>query len=270
MQRMSSTSSGFTIPELIIAIAVSAVLMGMVFGPLDDLYKSSSTGIRSITQLTNTRASLRRIEHNITLAAKFLPSNYNNISSSDNIPDTANSTSWNWQGSGSNSRVLITENYGTDNNGNAVLTAPTCDVTTPQTILYIYFVQNQSLYRRAVFASSYPSGCGGNVKNQQTCPPATSRPAACKANDALIATGVTYFSVDYYASASQSTAIDTGCGPGITNTYTHTCYNGGNNSPTPTSASTIVISITITTGTGVNAMSTSSQMRITRTNGTGT
>jgi prepilin-type N-terminal cleavage/methylation domain-containing protein len=270
---MLSTSSGFTIPELIIAITVSTVLLSMLFGPLNDLYRSSSTGLRSIVQITNTRAALRRIEHNITLAAKFLPSNYNNISSSDNITDSANSTTWNWQGSnnsdavpatGLGGRVLVTENYGTDSSGNAVLSSPSCDVTTPQIIHYVYFVKNSNLYRRTLVASSYPSGCNGaSVTNKRTCPPAASRPSGCQANDALIASGVTKFSIDYYASANTSTPLDNSCGD-----QTHTCYTTGSNSAIPTSAHSVVITITITTGTGVNAVDATSQIRLTRINGT--
>jgi len=265
-----STNTGFTIPELIIAMTVSAILLGMLYGPLDDLYRSSSNGLRSIVQVTNTRSALRQIEHNIELSDKFLPTNYGNSSSSDDIQDWVNTGKpvWNWAGSSSNSRVLVTQNYGTDSSGNIVLTKNDCDVTAPQIIEYAYFLQGTSLYRRTLTLKTYPSNCYGAVANKRTCPAAKTLPSGCQGPDALIATGVTNFSIDYYASSSSTTPLDNACGTG--GDYgKHTCYSNsfGNPSTIPGQASSIVISITIQTGTGSNTITTTSQMRITRKNG---
>lgn len=262
---LQAANSGFTIPELLIVMSVSAIAMALLFGPLNDLFKDNTVGLQSIIQTADTRGALRQIERRVTASDSFLATN--------NITDRSTSNNstytWNWQGSGTASRVLITENYGTDlandtndGAGNIVLTSPTCDITAPQTINYVYYVKNSALYRKTITQLSYPPTCGGTVQQKRSCATTVTNPAYCQINDAWIVGDVSNFSVDYYSSPSTSTPLDSNNG-----TPPHTKYSAGTSSSVPGTASTIVISLTLTRGSGTNTVTTTSQMRLTKING---
>lgn len=262
---LAANNSGFTIPELLIVMTVSAIAMAMLFGPLNDLFKDNTTGLQSIIQTADTRGALRQIERLITASDGFLATN--------NITDKSTTGgvtyTWNWQGSSASSRVLITENYGKDGPddstgaANIVLNSPSCDITDPQTINYVYYVNNKSLYRKTITKQTYPAACGGvTVQQKRTCASGVNNPTYCQGNDALIVSGVSSFTVDYYSTSGSSVPLDSDGG-----TPPHTKYSAGTGSSVPGTAHTVVISIELTSGSGTNIVKTSSQMRITRING---
>lgn len=263
MLRMSrtTTSPAFTIPELLITMTVGAIIMALIFGPLNDLYDSNTQGVRSIVQASDARGALRQIEREISLTTTFLRQN--------NVADVTPSTSWNWRGIGStndpNNRVLITQNYGT-----AVIAGPArvvvtnSDCETVQSINYVYFVKNQSLYRRTLVGTSYPSTCDGvTIEQKRTCANLSDNTAHCQALDAKIVSGVTFFTVDYFAEPYSTQPLDN-----VTTTGTvtdHTLYSSAT-STVPTTAKTVVLTLTITTGTGNNTVPMTTSLRITKIN----
>lgn len=262
---LAANSTGFTIPELLIVMSVSAIAMAMLFGPLNELFKDNTTGLQSIIQTADTRGALRQVERLITASDGFLATN--------NITDRSTTGgviyTWNWQGAGAGKRVLITENYGKDQAddssgaANIVLTSPGCDISNPQTINYVYYVSNNALYRKTITQQTYPAACGGvTVQQKRTCAPGVNNPTYCQGNDAVIATGVSYFSVDYYSASGESIPLDSDGG-----TPPHTKYSAGTGSSVPGTAHTIVITLKLTNGNGTNKVDTTSQMRITRING---
>lgn len=269
MFRMSRTTSpAFTIPELLITITVGGIILGLIFGPLNDLYDSNTKGVRSIIQAKDVRGALRQIENEISLSTGFL--------AQDNKDDVG-STVWNWRGVGPTyndptKRVLITENYGTANIGGTarmVVTNSNCDTT--QKINYVYYVKNSSLYRRTLKNFSYPATCDGvTISQKRTCANMTDSPR-CEGLDAKIVEGVSYFSVDYYAYPYSETPLDntTASGTETNKTQYNNIPSNANppNNPWPATARTVVITITITTGAGNNTVPMTSKMRITRMNG---
>lgn len=261
MPRMSSINSGYTITELLIVMAIGGLVIGLIFGPFDSLYRGSLDGLRTVIQAGDTRAALRQIEPTITQSARFLVANNHTDNS------TAPATTWNWQGAGADNRVLITENYGTDpatDDGTTPLRlameAPACNVH--QTFNYVYFVHNNTLFRRTLKNNSYPSSCGGvPVSQKRTCSNLTSNPTYCQGTDTKIVDGVVRFHVDYFESPGAAAPMDNNGGSSNKTEYTSA------SSTVPAEARTIVITITIRSGAGTNTIDMSSRMRITRVNG---
>lgn len=259
---MSSTESGYTITEILIVLAVGGTIIGMIFGPFDSLYRSSFAGLRAIIQAADTRAALRQIEPEITQSVRFLATNNNTDNS------TTPSTAWDWKGTpaaNANSRVLITENYGTspaEETGatprKLVMNAPACG--THQTFNYVYFVTAGALYRRTLKNNSYPSACEGlSIAQKRTCAASLSNPSYCQGSDAKIVDGVIYFHVDYYQSPGAAQPLNTNNGTSDKTLYT--------DDTTPQQASSVVITITVRSGTGNNIVDMTSRMRITKVNG---
>lgn len=251
-------SDGATIVELIIVISVIGSMIGLLFGPFNDLYVSSSQGLRSLVQTSDVRGALRTIERDVVLASKFLSEN--NIDDLlNNIPGKPTSPKWAWTGNPSadpTKRVLIVEAFGSKPTTvgtisgvrDIIVSGPDC--TTPLKINYAYYVSNNNLYRRTIKPVGSNTGCNGTVAQNRTCRIGYSNPASCQSIDVLIASGVKSFTVDYYLNSKESLPI--------ANQYT--------NGSVLTNAMTIVLTLTTTSGKGNNVLDSTSRMRITRLN----
>jgi hypothetical protein len=128
---------------------------------------------------------------------------------------------WTYKGKSSTNRVLITQNYATTVNALNTGRQPVFENTAafncttqmsyqPQLVyMTIFFVKNNTLYRR-ILTDTTTAVCAGNTQQQkQSCPPyiaSGSLDATCKANDEILATNVTGFSVDYFQIASDGTS----------------------------------------------------------------
>lgn len=247
-----TSTSGFTIAELLIVMVVLGVLIGLLYSPLTNLYFSNINGLKSVVQTTDVHSSLRLISRDLSLATGFAataavssPLGYNN-----------DGTTWDWRGTDSNHRVLIAGAYATnilpngDTAGNRTLIFNSSDCSTPLTNTIIYFVKNSTLYRRTI--KNTTSTCGGTaIAQQQTCAAGVSN-AICKGADALILNNVSKFSVDYYASPASSTPISGE-------------YNSG--STAPSTAQSILLTVTSTVGASSNARSMTDTLRVTPLNG---
>lgn len=223
---------GFTIVELLVVITVSGILMGVLFGPLNDLYTSNSNSIRKVIQTTDAHSALRSIQNNISLSTGFL--------SQSAITDPSTSAKWN-----SASGILITSNYATTADtspGVRTLVLSASDGTTKLQNNYVYFVSNGTLYRRTLANTSSTYG-GATIGQPQTCAAGYTDTVNCKAVDATIVKNVTGFTVQYYASPESTTTISD-----------------------PTIASTVVLNITVQTGAGSNTITTSNSLRISHIN----
>ena len=240
--RRISTSSGFTIVELIITVTVSAILAGILFGPLDDLYRSNVKSLTKVVQTTDTRSALRTIQQNIALSSEFLAQN--------TVADPAG-TEWNaTDGSGVNN-VLITSNNATTidasldtSNTRQLVTDLGCN--TPVKNNYVYFVSDKTLYRRLIKNVSTATCNSMVVGQKQTCAAGyDSQPYkdSCQGVDAKILTGVSSFTIEYYALPADTTTITD-----------------------PTAASTVVLKVTSERGTGNNLTSFNTSLRISRIN----
>lgn len=184
-------AKGFTVVEVIVVITISGILMGLLFGPLDDLYKSNNDSLKTTIADADGHKALQSIRQIAMAGRNFRASN-------DTVSDPSGTT---WTG-GSN--VLISTNYATWTSGGQRKlfgAGPACEPAVNQ---YVFFVRGGTLYRRTLTSKGLLTACDSATWDQkQTCASSATF-SRCEATDAKLLTGVTSFKVDYYASTSNN------------------------------------------------------------------
>lgn len=248
---LTKRSNGFTIPELIVVLTVLGVLIGLIFGPFDDLYWANAQSLQTIVQTTDTRSALRQIEREITISKGFLKESAMDINS--DTPYVNGTNKWTWDGTGTPSvdspkNVLITENYATRGDTGDIVRAADC--ATPLTVNYVFFVYGNTLYRRALVNPTICSTDGvtaDQLTQQRTCY-SVSLNTSCKGRDAKIITDVDSFTISYFTKSIDK------------------LEDARTGSDAPTGAWTVVLELTTKNKNGLKSTAT---MRITRMNGSG-
>lgn len=202
--------SGLTIVELIVVLSILGTLILFVFTTLYDIYQSNVAALQTSTQTTNNRTALHAIEDDLSLATGYL-----STVSSPTTPQGSNNdaSSWGFKGSGATSRVLISQSYATTDastsSSRALVYYSSGGCGNPDTSAlaqntYIYFVRNQTLYRRTIIPTST---CPPGPFQKSTC---TAGQAAtiCQAGDAVLLENVTSFVPQYFANTTDATPID--------------------------------------------------------------
>jgi prepilin-type N-terminal cleavage/methylation domain-containing protein len=265
------STNGFTIVELLVVMVVSGVLLGVLIGPLTNLYYANLHSLNTVLVTGNSEAALRRVASDVTLADSFYGTNPVNDPAGPG-PTWGNGTQWtganSYTGADSDHRILIIGSYATtgleatDTSINSLGqgSAPTrqivlnkSDCTTPIENDTIYFVKNGTLYRRTI-PDNTTLKCNSTqaIAQKQSCPVGYSG-VKCAASDAVIAVNVDKFNISYYASPANYPASPLA----IT--------SGGD----PSSATTVYITLQSHTGSGSQLITSSSSLLVTRTNGAG-
>ncbi len=240
------STNGFTIVELLVVMVVTGILASVLFGPLDSLFSSTITNMNKVAVTADSHNVLDAMQNTISLSSGFLAHNY--------VTDPVVGT---WTAS-NNGSVLITSNYATNTNelqdtaGNRTLTLSGTGCSTPIQNNYVFFVSNGTLYRRTLKSTTTP--CSGYSNGQvQTCAagvsiilyPGCKDSSGNSHNDAVLMSGVTSFTVQYYASPADPD----------TDTITD-----------PTAASTVVLNVTTQVGPGSQAITANNSLRVTHLN----
>lgn len=219
-----SSNNGFTIPELLIVIAVSSLLLIMTFGPLNDIFTSSVSGIKSAIQANELQGALNIIRSEVSLAKSFRTGTDLTDTRGPNENVTTPGT---WTADvTTNNNVLITQNFATTSSRSLVYAnGPNCTNTSTVELTnnYIYFVRNSVLYRRTL--SNPNSTCQGVTIAQRT-----SCQGSCSARDATLLTDVNNFEVKYYDQPTSSTALTSAAGIGNSRTIVVTLSSGSGSS----------------------------------------
>ena len=241
-----TSNSGFTIPEILVVLGVSGILITLTFQAFGDIFQSSSNGIKSAVQASEVQSALQMLKNELALTKTFSTGNdINDTLGPDNNPATNPSSPPQWTaGVSSTNSVLIAQTYAkTSSRALVYAHSPTC-TTTPTPELSnnaVYFVSNNTLYRRTL--KNTATTCDSLVIAQNTtCAPGVSH-SSCGGTDASLLTNVSDFIVSYYTDSTSASPIT---------------------SPTEISgAKTIVITLKVTNGTAERSES----VRITRMNG---
>lgn len=216
---------GFTIVELLVAMVVLGLLIGLVLGSLGGYYQANINTLTKTTQETDVRSVLRSIETELADSNGFLATT--SVPFSDPQGMDNGTSAWSYKGQSdaatTNRRVLIGLTYATDRNANDPVRLPVftntgagCDPSAaiPTEVNKIYFIardqnttkEQYNLYRRTLVPTA--ALCGSPIQ-KRTCaaPDVETSPTICEASDAMLVNDIKTFTVDYYTSPNDSTPI---------------------------------------------------------------
>lgn len=220
--------SGFTIIELIVVIVILGAVFPLFIALLLNTYSETFRADDKVKMNAQVSQAVWYMEDNVRLASAYLatvPSQFTDVYGPRNA-GSSGGEAWSYKGSGATSRVLITQSYATSANALSssrqpvFINTPSFNCTTqmyyqPQlTFVTIYFVKDGTLYRR-VLTDTSTALCAGNTQQQkESCPPyiTSGRDAGCQANDEVLATNVSNFTVKYFQTiqAGSDVPIDPG------------------------------------------------------------
>ena len=218
--------AGFTLVELAVVIFVLGAIFPIFLGFLVNMYGDAFNLDDKVKTNTQVMQAVWYMDDNVRVASAYLasvPSPFTDAYGAHNA-GSSGGEAWSYKGDSATSRVLLTRSYATSTNplGSGrrpvFVNTPDFNCTTqmyyqPQlSFVTIYFVKDGTLYKR-VLADTTTSLCPGNSQQQkQSCPPyiTSGRHASCQANDEVLATNVTSFSVAYYQTtqAGSDIAVD--------------------------------------------------------------
>lgn len=190
-QNTTSDQRGFTLIEVLIAMTVSAVLIGIIIAfMLNSLTSYGVAGARA-ELLNEAQIALDITTNDIRLSAN---ADKNNRWDDDNAPGAPEDT-LSWQ---SDAHTLVLATAAQDADGNILFSDPAKYIS--QKNNSIYFVQNNNLYKRVLAAP-----VEGNIAHT-TCPQAVAN-TTCPADKKLLS-NVDTFTVKYYNNQNQEVAAD--------------------------------------------------------------
>lgn len=219
-------SSGFTIVELAITIPILLVTAIVLFDVLYNTIQTSALEREKVNLVHDRQTAMNIIEDDAILASKFLPAK--DASYTDPYLPSTNGGVWSYLGGGTTTRALILRSYSTTTNplsstrqpvfiGNSAgseCSGANIYFNDVQEYNIIYFIRNNELYRRRVVdaTSLY---CVGQYQ-KLSCPTQAyltsqglgTRNSACGADDELLTSNVSNFTVSYYDSKTSTTPLD--------------------------------------------------------------
>jgi Tfp pilus assembly protein PilV len=216
-------NSGLTIVELLIALPVIIVVMTVILVFILTLLNDFSSLRTRQTLSTAGQTALQQIESDVKLSSAFLTavdtSSYtDNYGTAQTKTTGNNAASWSFTGSNANARTLILNTYATDKNPLDDTRSPVFinQVGCSSTQIYandvltntvIYFIFNNTLYRRVLTQASPPATCSSPFQ-VQSCPAVSNRPANCIIDDTELLKNVSSFSISYYINSVSQSPID--------------------------------------------------------------
>lgn len=172
--------AGFTIPELLVALIVTAILSTVVVNYMIDNLRSSSIETSRQNLLGDAYSGLDRVGTDVQLSSEADGTNRWDDSHAPGAP--TNLQSW-----ASDASTVVLAISAVDTSGKVIFDDPLNYVTAKDN--HVYFVSYRTLYRRIIAAP-----VNGNAA-KTTCPQANSSPS-CPA-DAVVMRNVSAFSVKY-------------------------------------------------------------------------
>ena len=217
--------SGLTIVELAVVVVVLGVIFPIFSALIVTAYRDVVYQDDRVKMTTEVKQALWYMDDGIRTANSFVAAVPNTFTDpyGPHGAGTDGAEAWSYRGDSATSRVIITQSYSTTvnalNTGRQAVFKNTSQFNCTTEMYYqpqlsytsIYFVQNQTLYRRTLVDTT-TALCPGNAQTQkQSCPPTIaigSRQAPCQANDEILATKISEFSVKYYQIIQDGTSIE--------------------------------------------------------------
>ena len=221
-----SLKPGFTIVELLIIAPIVILTIGAFITVIVSM-TGEVLATRSANALAyNIQDTLNRIEEDVKLSTTFLEANHVSLTSPQGYNDD---TATNFANVGANGNMLILNTLATTGNplsstsGLVYLTnspnacaSPQVNQNTPMTMNVVYFVKNNTLWRRSVMPSNYLTAGCSTPWQQPSC---TTAGGFCKTQDVRLLDGINAsdFVVQYFntadATAANSVASDSAATP---------------------------------------------------------
>jgi prepilin-type N-terminal cleavage/methylation domain-containing protein len=216
MQRTST--KGFTVPELLVAIVVSTIVLVGIMVILVNLSRTGTSNIAASNQIRKSQSAMATIKQDLTSSTKFL------IAPTITDADIAASPSGAWThiGGGAANRTLILQQPATDKpyqdstRSLVYLTSGGCPIGhTPVYTNVIYYLKDSTLYRRSlipapVVGDPYCNGVTTPSQIQTCTTPGT--PTICTEKDTIIAEDITGLDISYYTNPSDANPAVNGLG----------------------------------------------------------
>lgn len=216
MRHLSNRNQGFTVPELIIAMVISSIILIGIMVLLVGLTRNSVSTVKAVNQIRSTQTALNTVKQDLAYTRNYLV--YPSLTDVDEAASPRTDHKWKHVGQDTDHRMLILSM--------AATTKPTQDDT--RSVVYkqsgkcpigkapvfnnvIYYVKNGNLYRRVLAATSDVGDpwCVGQTVSQQTTCTTPGTPPACTSKDTIIMSNVSSFNVDYYTYPADTTPITT-------------------------------------------------------------
>lgn len=208
MQRTST--KGFTVPELLVAIVVSIIVIIGIMVVLVGLTQTGTSNIAATNQLREAQSAMSTIKQDLIYSTSFL---IQPTIVDDDITASPTGT-WSHTGGGENKRTLIlqqiatTKPYQDATKSLIYLESGGCPVGhAPVYTNIIYYLKDSTLYRRSLVPTAVAGDpyCNGvtTLAQTQTCT-APGTPVDCTEKDVVIAEKVTSFNVDYYTNPADA------------------------------------------------------------------
>lgn len=220
-------SDGFTIIEIGIIVPILIVAVLVLFDALFAMIRATDLEHGKIDLTYDAQSAIANLESDVVLASLFLPSPDATLTT-DPYPPTSNGGAWSYLGDSSTSRTLIIQTYSTTNHPlksdrqPSFIGAPAsidCDadhiyLNEVQQYDIIYFVKNGNLYRR-ILTDKTTDLCVGQYQ-KFSCPSQAdldaqslgARDATCQADDEIIASNVTGFTINYYDTKTSTDDLE--------------------------------------------------------------
>lgn len=238
MQRIQLTKlkakypRGFTVVELAVVVVVVGVIFPVFSMLIINTYRDTFILDDQQKATSNIMQALWYMDDSIRTGNAFLatvPTPYTDAYGA-NSSGSSGGQAWSYKGRSATDRFLIVKNYATTTNaintGRQPVFRNTSDFNCTTEMYYqpqlsyltIFFVKDNNLYKR-LLTDTVTALCPGNAQNQkQTCPPyiTTGRHASCQANDELLVSNVTSFTLEYYQITADGSSVQ------IDPTYTST------------------------------------------------
>ena len=218
---------GFTIPEILVALAISSIILVGIISLFVSLTNNSATTVKIADQIRNNNSVISSIETDLRLTKAFRATT--SLADSNSTVSPLQPDGWVFKGVDGDHRILVLQTYATSANTKADSRGIVyrddglggCPVgRDPVYNNIIYFVKDSVLYRRVLvepsvpptknpYCGSTPTDAVATIAQKQTCAngQASGMPANCREKDVAIAKGVSRFSIQYYEEPASTDSI---------------------------------------------------------------